>query len=65
MSSEQRNETALPLRAAFDEWVAGHRYVWFDSDLRLAAALAQHFDISLEIDGVAVTEGDVPGVTQG
>ncbi len=65
MAEVKRSETALPLRAAFDEWVAGHGYVWFDSDLKLAAALAQHFGISLEIDGVAVTEGDVPGVTQG
>lgn len=51
-------------REAFEEWVADHGYIWFDSDLRLAQALAQHFGIVLDIDGVAVTTEDVPGVTK-
>jgi len=52
------------LEGSFYAWVSQHGYVWFEGDLALAAAIATHLGIDLEIDGVAVAD-EVPGVTQG
>ena len=52
-----------PLDEAFKTWVEQHGYVWFEGDLALAAAIATHLGVDLEIDGVAVAD-EVPGVTQ-
>lgn len=58
-----RTTQVPPLDEAFAAWVEQHGYVWFEGDLALAAAIANHLGINLNIDGVAVAD-DVPGVTQ-
>lgn len=65
MSSTNGHPTTQvpPLDEAFAAWVEQHDYIWFEGDLALAAAIANHLGISLNIDGVAVAD-DVPGVTQ-